>query len=56
MVNSKRVICFVCEYEFRTDLKKFGFIHHNKAHKGTKPFTKKAICEACIGGLWNDYL
>jgi hypothetical protein len=55
-MDSKHITCFVCQYEFRTNLKRFGFIHHVKKHQGTKPFTKKAICEACISGLWNDDL
>ncbi len=50
--------CSICEYDFTfaKGIKEFDFIHHNKKHENTKPFDKKAICEACKYGIWKDNL
>ena len=53
-VKNKNITCVVCEYTFTTKLMVFSYIHHNKKHEGTKPFTKRPICDACKAGLWND--
>jgi hypothetical protein len=53
-MNNKNITCAVCEYTFTTKLMVFSYIHHNKKHEGTKPFTKRPVCDACKAGLWSD--